>query len=402
MTNFIFRSDTMSFQSFKENHDAHIIQNYARQPAAFVKGEGCKLWDMDGKEYIDFASGIGVLSVGHSHPVWVEAVTEQAGKLTHVCNLFYTEPGAKLAKKLCEISGLSAVFFANSGAESNEGLIKLARKYSKDKYGEGRSTIITLNGSFHGRTMAALTATAQAHFHKHFDPFMPGFRYVPPNDFDALANQGDDVCAVLLEPIQGEGGVIPLDTEYVKQVAKLCEERDWLLMIDEVQTGIGRLGYWFGFQELGVQPDAISFAKGVGGGIPLGGFIVSEKLRDVLGHGTHGTTYGGNPLCAAAGLATIEILESVLPQVAKKGEYMRTRIKEMNLPKVLEVRGKGLMIGIKIDGIPPAEINGKLLQAGLVGLTAGADALRFLPPLVISTEDIDAGLAIFEKVMKTL
>ena len=392
----------MSFQNFKENHDAHIIQTYARQPVAFVKGQGCKLWDMDGKEYIDFASGIGVLSVGHSHPVWVEAVTEQAGKLTHVCNLFYTEPGAKLAKKLCEISGLSAVFFANSGAESNEGLIKLARKYSKDKYGDGRSTIITLNGSFHGRTMAALTATAQAHFHKHFDPFMPGFRYVPPNDIDALANQGDDVCAVLLEPIQGEGGVIPLDKEYIKQVAKLCEERDWLLMIDEVQTGIGRLGYWFGFQELGVKPDAISFAKGVGGGIPLGGFIVSEKLRNVLGHGTHGTTYGGNPLCAAAGLATIEILESVLPQVAEKGEYMRTKIKEMNLPKVLEVRGKGLMIGIKIDGIPPAEINGKLLQAGLVGLTAGADALRFLPPLIISMEDIDAGLAIFEKVMKTL
>jgi len=392
----------MSFQSFKETHDAHMIQTYARYPVAFVKGDGCTLWDMEGMEYVDFASGIGVTSVGHANPKWLEAVTTQAGALAHTCNLFYNEPGVKLAEKLCEISGLSAVFFANSGAEANEGLIKLARKYSKDTYGEGRSTIITLNGSFHGRTMATLTATGQDSFHKHFDPFMPGFRYVPANDIEALKSQGSDVCAVLMEPIQGEGGVIPLDNEYVQQVAKLCKERDWLLMLDEVQTGIGRLGYWFGFQELGVQPDAISFAKGVGGGIPLGGFIVSEKLRGVLGYGTHGTTYGGNPLCCAAGLATIEILEPILPQVLEKGEYIRTKIREMNLPKVVEVRGKGLMIGVKIDGVPPAEVNAKLLQAGLVGLTAGADAIRFLPPLVISMDDINKGLSIFESVMKNL
>jgi len=392
----------MSFEKFKETHDANMVQTYARYPVAFVKGEGCKLWDMNGKEYIDFASGIGVMSVGHANPKWVDAVSTQAGMLAHTCNLFYNEPGVKLAEKLCNISGMSAVFFSNSGAEANEGLIKVARKYSKDKYGEGRSTIVTLNGSFHGRTMAALTATGQAHFHKHFDPFMPGFRYVPANDIEAMTAQGNDVCAVLLEPIQGEGGVIPLDKEYVKQVAKLCEERDWLLMLDEVQTGIGRTGHWFNFQELGIKPDAISFAKGVGGGVPLGGFIVSEKLCGVLGYGDHGTTCGGNPLCCAAGLATIEILEPILPAVIEKGEYIRTKIKEMNLPQVLEVRGKGLMIGIKIDGIPPAEINKKLLEAGLVGLTAGADAIRFLPPLVISMEDIDAGLAIFENVMKNL
>jgi len=369
---------------------------------AFVRGNGCRLYDTDGKEYIDFGSGYGVNAVGYAHPEWVAAVVTQAGTLAHISNLFYHEPGMKLVQKLCGLSGLSAAFFANSGAEANEGLIKTARKYSRDKYGEGRATILTLTGSFHGRTITTLTATGQEQFHKHFHPFTPGFRHVPPGDMGALAGQADDVCAILLEPVQGEGGVWPLDVEYVKQVKMLCQKRDWLLLMDEVQTGIGRTGHWFGFQGLDVTPDALSFAKGIAGGMPLGGFLVGEKLRNVLNPGDHATTFGGNPLCCAAALATLDILEPVLSQVAPKGDAIRARIEAMNLPQIAGTRGKGLMIGLSVKDGAPRDWNAKLLEAGLVCLTAGSDALRFLPPLIIGDEDIEAGLAIFEKVMREM
>jgi acetylornithine/N-succinyldiaminopimelate aminotransferase len=376
----------------------YILPTYARCPVTFTKGSGCYLWDENNKEYIDFASGIGVCSIGHAHPDWVAAITAQAGILVHTSNLFYTEPGGKLAQRLCEISGMSAAFFANSGAESNEGLIKLARKYSRDKYGENRATILTLDGSFHGRTVTTLAATGQEHFHRHFHPFTPGFAHVPPGDIVALEAQGGDICALLIEPVQGEGGVLPLDAEYVKKAAEICRERDWLLLMDEVQTGIGRTGKWFGFQSLGVTPDAFSFAKGIAGGLPFGGFLVNDTLRHVLQPGDHATTYGGNPLCAAAALATLDILEPVIPSVEEKGDYIREKIKAMNLPMVKGIRGRGLMIGIQIEG-SHRELNAKLLEAGLVSLTAGADVIRFLPPLVIGIPDIDKGLAIFEGVM---
>ncbi|MCL2695403.1 MAG: aspartate aminotransferase family protein [Clostridiales bacterium] len=378
----------------------YLLPTYARYPVTFVKGQGCRLWDKEGKEYIDFASGIGVTSVGHAHPEWVAAVAQQAGQLTHTSNLYNTEPGEKLAARLCEIAGMRGAYFANSGAEANEGLIKLARKWSHDKYGVGRAAVLTLEGSFHGRTITTLAATGQEHFHKFFDPFTPGFRHVPAGDMAALERQGDDVCALLLEPIQGEGGVIPLDAAYVQQAAELCRARDWLLLMDEVQTGIGRTGEWFGFQTLGVKPDALSFAKGIAGGLPLGGILVNEKLFDVLGPGDHGSTFGGNPLCCAAALATLDILTSIVPQVTEKGDYIRGRIAEMNLPDIVCTRGRGLMIGIQIAGVSLRELNTKLLEAGLVGLTAGTDALRFLPPLIIENEDIDAGLTIFENIVK--
>jgi len=378
----------------------NVLTTYGRYSVSFVKGEGSRLWDDSGKEYIDFMSGIGVCSIGHANPAWVAAIAEQAGKLAHTSNLYYTEPGGKLAERLCKLSGMSGAFFANSGAESSEGMIKIARKYSKDKYGSGRHTILTLDGSFHGRTLAALTATGQDKFHHHFDPFVPGFNYVAPNDLKALEAQGDDVCALMIEIIQGEGGVMPLDDDYIKQAAELCKQRDWLLMIDEVQTGIGRTGSWFAFQDCGIKPDVVSFAKGIAGGLPLGGFLVNEKLHNTLGPGDHATTYGGNLICCAAALAVLDILEPLLAQVKEKGEYISKKIEAMNIPCVDSVRGKGLMIGVKIKDIPPGDINLKLLEAGLAGLTAGTDIIRFLPPLTIDMKDIDEGLEIFEKVMR--
>ena len=389
----------MSNQQLQQLSDQHILPTYARNPVAFAKGRGCRLWDADGKEYIDFMSGIGVNSVGHAHPQWVQAITDQAQNLAHVSNLFYTEPGAKLAKRLCDITGMAAVFFANSGAEANEGLVKVARKYSSDKYGQGRATIVTLEGSFHGRTLTTLAATGQERFHANFHPLTQGFRHVPPGDMAALEAQGDDVCALLLEPIQGEGGVMPLDAEYVKQAAELCKQRDWLLLMDEVQTGIGRTGKWFGCQHFDIWPDALSFAKGIAGGLPLGGFIVSEKLRNTLAPGDHATTYGGNLVACAAALAVLDILEPLLPQIAANGEYIRQKVEAIQHPILGEVRGRGLMIGTKIKHHPPAAICTKLMESGLAAITAGTDVLRFLPPLIIDKNDIDAALKILQNTL---
>ena len=393
----------MTNKSIKTQSDSHILQTYTRYPIAFISAKDCRLYDADGKEYIDFMSGIGVTSIGHGHPAWVQAVTSQAQLLAHVSNLYYTAPAANLAQRLCEIApGMKGAFFANSGAEANEGLIKTARKYSRDKYGEDRATIITLEGSFHGRTITTLAATGQDRFHNHFHPFTPGFRHVPPGDMQALESQGDDVCALLIEPIQGEGGVMPLCPEYVQAAAKLCHERDWLLLMDEIQTGIGRTGKWFGYQHFGVMPDGLSFAKGIAGGLPLGGFMVADKLQNTLAPGDHATTYGGNPICCAAAVSTLDILAPVLPYVQEKGDYIRTKIQEMNLPFVSEIRGRGLMIGIKIANHPPSAINTKLLDAGVAALTAGADILRLLPPLTIEKFDIDAGLKIMHNVLSTV
>ncbi len=390
----------MQFSSIRERYDNSVLPTYARYPVAFAKGQGSRLFDSEGKEYIDFASGIGVCSVGHAHPDWVAAVAAQAATLAHTSNLYYHEPGAALAEKLCALSGLGAAFFANSGAEANEGAIKVARKYSRDKYGDGRCVIVTLSGSFHGRTITTLSATGQAHFHKHFFPFTDGFRHVAPGDLSALQAQEDDVCAVILEPIQGEGGVLPLDAAYVKQVEALCRERDWLFIADEVQTGIGRTGSWFAHQALGVKPDVVTFAKGVAGGLPLGGFLVSDTVRSVLGPGDHATTFGGGPLCCAAALATLGIIAQELPSVNDKGSRLRSRIEGMGLSQLGGTRGTGLMIGVKVSQGAPRDWAEMLLNAGLVVLTAGTDALRLLPPLTITNDEIDTGLAIFKTVME--
>lgn len=378
-----------------------LMNTYNRFPVTFARGEGCTLYDDTGKAYVDFASGIGVNSVGHAHPQWVKAITEQAGLLAHVSNLYHTLPAEQLAQKLVELSGLAnaSVFFANSGAEANEGMIKLARKYSRDKYGENRSTIVTLNRSFHGRTITTLAATGQDVFHRNFMPFTEGFVHVPPEDIEILSAMDEDVCAVMLEPIQGEGGVIPLSAEYMEALAKLAAERDWLLLFDEVQTGVGRTGKWFAFQHTPVTPDVFSFAKGIAGGLPLGGFVAAEKCANVLKPGDHATTFGGNPVCCAAALATLEILQGVLAAVTPKGELIKNALK--NIPWLKEVRGAGLMLGATVDTTRWASTRAlaeRLLANGLVCLTAGGDALRLMPPLVISEQDINKGLAIIAKI----
>ena len=391
----------MTSEEIKSLTGQYVMNTYGRFPVAIDHGEGARVYDPDGNEYIDFTSGIGVTDLGYGYQPWVDAIAAQAKRLGHVSNLFYTEPAAKLAETLCKRTGESCVFFANGGGEANEGMIKLARKYSFDKYGKGRATIITLNNSFHGRTITTLMATGQEVFHNYFFPFTEGFRYADANSLESLeAAAGDDVCAVMVELVQGEGGVLPLDKEYVKAVAALCAERDWLLLVDEVQSGVGRTGSLFCFQQYGILPDVVSFAKGIAGGLPMSGIMANEKCRNVLGPGTHATTFGANPVCAAAGLVVQETLsDAFLEEVKAKGAYLREGIEALNLPCFGQTRGLGLMIGIAVkEGYNKSEIANKLIANGLLVLTAGP-GMRLLPPLVITKEEMDKGLEIMKKTL---
>ena len=388
----------MTFEELKALDEQYVMHSYSRFPVAIDHGKGATVWDTAGKEYIDFTSGIGVCSLGYGNEGWVSAITAQASKLGHISNLFYSEPYARLARELCTRAGMANVMFANSGAEGNEAMIKLARKYSFDKYGKGRGTVITLHNSFHGRTITTLAATGQDKFHNYFFPFTEGFRYADANDLDSVeAVAGHDVCAVMFELIQGEGGVLPLDPEFVQGVADLCAKRDWLLLIDEVQTGVGRTGSLFAFQQYGIQPDAVSFAKGIAGGLPFGGVMANEKCRNVFTPGTHATTFGGNPVAAAAALQVLDTLDDkLLQEVKEKGNYLRSQIEALNLPCLGATRGMGLMIGIEVKGEKTnKEIAAKLIENGLLCLTAGP-GLRLLPPLVITKEEMDKGLAILK------
>ena len=391
----------MTSEQIKGLTHQYVMNTYGRFPVVLDHGQGATLYDPEGREYIDFTSGIGVTALGYGCQPWVDAVTAQAKKLGHTSNLFYTEPPAKLAELLCKRTGESCVFFANGGGEANEGMIKLARKYSFDKYGQGRSTIVTLKNSFHGRTITTLEATGQEVFHNYFFPFTQGFRYAEADSLEALkAEDKGDVCAVMLELVQGEGGVLPLDKGYVKAVEALCAEKDWLLLIDEVQTGVGRTGTLFAFQQYGILPDVCSFAKGIAGGLPMSGIMANEKCKDVLGPGMHATTFGANPVCAAAGLVVQDILsDAFLKEVQEKGEYLRGGIEALGLPCLGKTRGLGLMIGVAVkDGYTNKEIAGELIANGLLVLTAGP-GLRLLPPLVITKEEMDKGLAIMKKVL---
>ena len=388
----------MTFDEIRALDEQYVMHAYGRYQVALDHGKGATLWDVAGKEYIDFTAGIGVCSLGYADEGWQSAVAAQAAKLAHVSNLFYTEPYVKVARELCTRSGMSNVMFANSGAEANEAMIKLARKWSFDKYGKGRGTILTLRNSFHGRTLATLTATGQDKFHNYFFPFPEGFRYADANDLDSVeAVAGHDVCAVMMELVQGEGGVLPLEEKFVRGVADLCAKRDWLLLIDEVQTGVGRTGALFAFQKYGVRPDAASFAKGIAGGLPFGGVMANEKCRDVFTPGTHGTTFGGNPVSAAAACHVLDRLdEQFLAQVEEKGAYLRQKVEELALPCLGTARGLGLMIGVEVKGERTnSQLAARLAEAGLLVLTAGPD-LRFLPPLVITKEEMDRGLAILK------
>ena len=391
----------MTSQEIKSLTNQYVMNTYGRNDVAIDHGKGAKLYSPEGREYIDFTSGIGVCDLGYGNEAWADAVYQQAKKVGHTSNLFYTEPCARLAEKLCKRTGMSNVFFASGGGEANEGMIKLARKYSFDKYGKGRATIITLKNSFHGRTMATLTATGQERFHNYFFPFVEGFRFAEANSMDSLKETaGDDTCAVMMELVQGEGGVLPLDQEYVSAVAKLCAEKDWLLLVDEVQTGVGRTGSLFAFQQYGILPDVCSFAKGIAGGLPMSGIMANEKCRNVLTPGTHATTFGANPVCGAAALVVQDVLsDEFLQEVQKKGAYLREQIEAMNLPCFGKTRGLGLMIGIEVaEGYENGKLAAALADAGLLVLTAGP-GMRLLPPLVITKEEMDAGLAIMKKTL---
>lgn len=382
----------------KELDNQYVAHAYGRFDVALTKGQGSTLYDEDGKKYIDFGSGIGVTAFGINDPIWTKAVEEQLHRVQHTSNLYYTAPCAKLAQLLCEKSGMKKVFFGNSGAEANEGAIKFARKYSFDKYGAGRSTIITLVNSFHGRTITTLAATGQDSFHTVFDPFTPGFKYCPANDIEALqAAATDDVCAVLFECVQGEGGVNNLSPTFVSAIAKLAKEKDILIAVDEVQTGNGRTGTYFAYQQYGITPDIVTTAKGLGGGLPIGAVLFGEKLQDTMTPGSHGSTFGGNPVVAAGACSIVErIDDDFLLEVQRKSEKIRTALAKVN--GVQSISGMGLMLGIETDK-PAGEVAKACLANGLLILTAKTK-LRLLPALNISDAELDEGLEILKGVLE--
>ena len=392
----------MNYQELKAEENKYVMNTYGRYPIALDHGEGATVWDVEGKKYIDLGSGIGVNSMGYNNRAIIDAITNQAHKLMHTSNLFTTEPMIQVAKKLVEKTHLNGkVFFANSGAEANEGAIKLARKYSFDKYGEGRYKIITLVNSFHGRTVTTLKATGQDRFHNYFFPFTEGFDYAEANDFESVRRKADDMaCAVMMELVQGEGGVLPLDAEFVKQVEALCREKDLLLIIDEVQTGIGRTCSLFCFQQYGIRPDVVTMAKGLGGGVPIGAVLAAESCSNVLTPGTHATTFGGTPLVCAAANAVLDTVGDgqFLAKVKEKGEYLKNGILSIGSPNILGVRGMGLMLAIIVEDGKHAAYANKLLEKGVIALTAGKNAVRLLPPLTISKEEMDEALTIMKEV----
>ncbi|MDX9784010.1 MAG: aspartate aminotransferase family protein [Spirochaetia bacterium] len=380
-----------------------FMNTYKRTGLILEKGRGATLWDKSGKEYIDFTAGIGVNSLGHGNPALVKAISDQAASLIHCSNYFLTDISVTFTEELCRIAGFERVFFCNSGAEANEGLVKIARKYGSDKNPE-KNKVVTLIHSFHGRTITMVTATGQDKFHKFFGPFTPGFSYVPANDIAALdAVLDDKTCAFLFEPIQGEGGVLPLDAEYLRQAQKLCRERDILFAADEVQTGVGRTGAFLACMKMGLEPDLVSLAKGLAGGVPIGAILARGACAGTLQPGDHGTTFGGNPLAAAAAHAVLTQIDKPLfyAEVERKGEKIRSAIGSWKNPLVKQVRGMGLMIGAAVS-IPPGEVVSACRDKGLLVLTAGDDTVRMLPPLVISDEEIDCGLVVLKNALDAL
>lgn len=389
----------MDFNNIKNTADKYLMPTYAHFDLALKSGSGATITDFENKQIIDFTSGIGVVSIGFGDEDWANAVANQAKNLSHTSNLYYNEPVALLAKELCTRSGFEKAFFCNSGAEANECAIKLARKYSFDKYGKNRFNIISLKNSFHGRTMATVTATGQDDFHNFFFPFNDGFKYAQANDIDAvleLAKNGD-VCAVIVELVQGEGGVRPLDRDYVKALSKACRDLDILLIADEVQTGIGRTGSLFAYEQYDIMPDIITSAKGLGNGLPIGACLCKDFLGDVLTAGTHGTTFGGNPIACAGALEVLKKVDSsLMDEVCKKGDYIKSSLK--NIEEIEEIRGLGLMLGIKLKSLDAREVAKECAKNGLMILTAKT-LLRMLPPLTISYDEIDRGIEILKKAL---
>lgn len=399
----------MSVKDVMEQEQKYIVETYERLPVVFVRGQGSRLWDKDGSEYIDFTSGLGVCNIGHSHPKVVKAVKDQTEKLIHTSNLYYTEPQIELAEKLIKLSFKGKCFFANSGAEANEAAIKLARKYAKMRdAGSGMSDahlassiqhpapyeIITALNSFHGRTLATLAATGQPEKQKAFEPLPVGFKHVPFNDVEAMKKAvSAETCAIMLETIQGEGGVHVAEATYLKQVRKLCDEVGLLLILDEVQTGIGRCGKFFSYEHYGIEPDMVTLAKSLGGGLPIGVLIAKTDVAGAFEKGDHGTTFGGNPLVCTAALSVLKVLneENLIEKAVEKGTYLMSSLNDLAEKDTLikEVRGKGLMIGIELKEEVASRIVLGCLKEGIVINKVNPSTLRLLPPLIVTTEEID-------------
>ena len=386
--------------SIIDKFNEHVAQSYGRYSLVMEKGNGRKCIDENGREYIDFGSGIGTNSLGFCDEKWADAVCAQVRTLQHSSNYYYTGVQAEFAEKLCNTAGYKSVFFCNSGAEANECAIKTARKYSFDKYGKGRHNIITLVNSFHGRTIATLSATGQEVFHNYFFPFLEGFINVRANDISDLQDKIDDtVCAVMIEYVQGEGGVNALESDFVNEIYRLCSEKDILVIADEVQTGVGRTGKFLAGDWFGKKADITTLAKGIAGGVPMGACLFSEKCSGVLTPGTHGSTFGGNPIACAGGLAVIERIESegFLEEVQKKAQYIKSELQKCS--EVESVSGMGLMIGIALKTKKAGEVAKKSLEKGLLVLTA-KEKVRLLPPLTISYDELKDGLKILLEILE--
>ena len=386
-----------------EETEKYYLPVFGRYPMVMELGQGCRVWDNEGNEYVDAFAGIAVNSLGYNHPVLVKAISEQASKLMHCSNLYYTEIQAKALRVVAEATGMDRIFFANCGAEGNEGAMKLARKYGVSK-APTKYKIISADESFHGRTFDTLAATGHDYYHVGYGPLSPGHVLVPYGDIKALeAQMDDDVCAVLLEPIQGEGGVHVPTAEYLQQVRALCDKHDALLIFDEVQTGVARTGKWFAYMHSGVKPDILTFAKGIGGGFPVAGFAVPERLAHVFKPGDHGGTFGGNPLACAAVYATLTTIKSegLVDKVAEKGEYFKNELRKLQEKypdKVTDVRGCGLMLGMEVAGEGKQIVESCLANNVIVNCTAG-NVIRIVPPLIISREEIDIVVAALDKAL---
>ena len=393
----------MDKKTIIEETEKYYLPVFGRYPMVMELGQGCRVWDNEGNEYVDAFAGIAVNSLGYNHPVLVKAISEQAGKLMHCSNLYYTEIQAKALRVVAEATGMDRIFFANCGAEGNEGAMKLARKYGVSK-APTKYKIISADESFHGRTFDTLAATGHDYYHVGYGPLSPGHVLVPYGDIKALeAQMDDDVCAVLLEPIQGEGGVHVPPAEYLQQVRALCDKHDALLIFDEVQTGVARTGKWFAYMHSGVKPDVLTFAKGIGGGFPVAGFAVPERLAHVFKPGDHGGTFGGNPLACAAVYATLTTIKSegLVDKVAEKGEYFKNELRKLQEKypdKVTDVRGCGLMLGMEVAGEGKPIVESCLANNVIVNCTAG-NVIRIVPPLIISKEEIDIVVAALDKAL---
>jgi len=394
---------TMDKKAIIEETEKYYLPVFGRYPMVMELGQGCRVWDNEGNEYVDAFAGIAVNSLGYNHPVLVKAISEQASKLMHCSNLYYTEIQAKALRVVAEATGMDRIFFANCGAEGNEGAMKLARKYGVSK-APTKYKIISADESFHGRTFDTLAATGHDYYHVGYGPLSPGHVLVPYGDIKALeAQMDDDVCAVLLEPIQGEGGVHVPPDEYLRQVRALCDKHDALLIFDEVQTGVARTGKWFAYMHSGVKPDILTFAKGIGGGFPVAGFAVPERLAHVFKPGDHGGTFGGNPLACAAVYATLTTIKSegLVDKVAEKGEYFKNELRKLQEKypdKVTDVRGCGLMLGMEVAGEGKPIVESCLANNVIVNCTAG-NVIRIVPPLIISKEEIDIVVAALDKAL---